>query len=51
MDGLKNWNSKLLPDKIFAEFRIHMMQEYSDFQDVEGLTVNNSLLNQTNMIK
>ena len=28
-----------------------MRQEYSDLQDVGGLTINNSLLNQTNMVK
>ena len=51
MDGLKKWNSKPPVDKTFASFKVHMRQEYSDLQDIGGLTINNSLLSQANMIK
>ena len=51
MDGLQKWNRKLLQDKTFAHFKLHMRQEYSDLQDVGGLTVNNSLLTQANVVK
>ena len=51
MEGLKKWNSKPLCDRTFANFKLHMRQEYSDLQDVGGLSINNSLLNQANIIK
>ena len=51
MEGLKSWNSKASNLKTFKEFKKHIRQEYSDLQDVGGLTVNNSLTNQSNMIQ
>ena len=51
MDELKKSNSKMLQDKMFAHFKLHMRHEYSDIQDIGGLTVNNSLLNKVNMVK
>ena len=51
MEGLKKWNSKASRDKSFANFKIHMRQEYSDLQDVGGLSVNNTLLNQANILQ
>ena len=51
MEGLKSWNSKASNTKTFSEFKKHMRQEYSDLQDVGGLTINNSLTNQVNMIQ
>ena len=51
MEGLKSWNSKASNLKTFKEFKKHMRQEYSDLQDVGGLTVNNSLTNQSNIIQ
>ena len=51
MEGLKSWNSKASDTKTFKEFKKHMRQEYSDLQDVGGLTIENSLTNQTKMIQ
>ena len=51
MDGLKMWNSKPNNTKTFSNFRLHMRQEYLDLQDVGGLTINNSINNQANLIQ
>ena len=51
MDGLKSWNSKASNLKTFKNFKIHLRKEYSDLQEVGGLTINNAMPNQANMIK
>ena len=51
MDGLKKWNSQATNLKTFSNFRKDIRQEYLDLQDVGGLTINNSIVNQTNMIQ
>ena len=51
MDGLKVWNSKASNLKTFVNFKVHMRKEYSDLQDVGGLTIQNTMPNQANMIQ
>ena len=51
MDGLKSWNTKTAQDCTFVNFKFHMRKEYLDSQEVGGLTINNSTLNQVNMIQ
>ena len=51
MDGLKVWNSKTSDLKTFSNFKVHMRTEYSDLQDVGGLTIQNTMPNQANMIQ
>jgi len=50
-DGLKVWNSKPSNLKTFVNFKIHMRKEYSDLQDVGGLTIQNTMPGQANMIQ
>ena len=51
MDSLKAWNSKLLPDKIFAKFKLHMREEHHALRQVGALTIRDSEFSQTNMIQ
>lgn len=50
MDGLKAWNSKASNLKTYTNFKIHLRKEYSDLQEVGGLTISNAMPNQANMI-
>ena len=42
MDSLKAWNSKLLPDKIFTNFKFHMREEHHALGQVGALTIHES---------
>ena len=49
--SLKDWNNKSTDDQTFAEFKTFMRKEYLDLEAVGGLTVNNAMESQANMIK
>ena len=51
MDGLKSWYDKTAPDHIFANFKTHMRNEYLDLHEVGCLIVNNSMLNQADVVQ
>jgi hypothetical protein len=51
MDSLKMWNRKALRDKTYTNMKIFMRAEYSDLDEVGGLTLNNSILNQANILQ
>ena len=51
MDSLKAWNSKLLPDKTFAKFKLHMREEHHALRQVGALTIRDSEFSKTNMIQ
>jgi len=42
MDSLKAWNLKLLPDKTFANFKLHMREEHHALRQVGALTIRDS---------
>ena len=50
-DTLLRWNQKPSADKTFVNLTSFMRKEYLDLQEVGGLTVNNSLLNQANLVQ
>ena len=50
-DTLLRWNQKPSVDKTFVNLTLFMRQEYLDLQEVGGLTVNNSLHNQANLVQ
>ena len=49
--SLKDWNNKSPVDQTFADFKVFMRKEYLDLEAVGGLTVNNGMESQANMIK
>ena len=51
MDSLKTWNRKPLPDKTFVNMIIFFREEYSDLDEVGGLTLINSVLDQANIVQ
>ena len=51
MYSLKAWNSKLLPDKTFAKFKLRMREEQHALRQVGALTIRDSEFSQTNMIQ
>ena len=51
MQSLIGWNKKHIEDKTFANYKIFMRTEYLNLQEVGGLTVKNSILNQVNIIQ
>ena len=51
MDSLKAWNAKLLLDKTFANFKIHMREEHHALRQVGALTIRDSEFSQANMIQ
>ena len=51
MQSLISWNKKHDEDNFFANYKIFMRTEYLNLQEVGGLTVNNSILNQANVIQ
>ena len=51
MNSLKTWNRKSLQDKTFLNMKIFFREEYSDLDEVGGLTLNNSVLNQANILQ
>ena len=51
MDSLKAWNSKLLPDKTFAKFKLHMREEHHVLRQVGALTIRDSEFSQANTIQ
>ena len=51
MEGLKVWNSKASNLKTFGNLKLHMRREYSDLQEVGGLTIQNTMPNQANIIQ
>mgnify|MGYP004184854479 CR=1 FL=1 len=50
-ERIKVWSSKTSDLKTFSNFKVHMRTEYSDLQDVGGLTIQNTMPNQANMIQ
>ena len=51
MDSLKTWNAKLLPSKIFANFKLHMREEHHALRQVGALSIRDSEFSQANMIQ
>ena len=51
MDSLKTWNSKLLLNKTFTKFKIHMREEHHALRQVGVLTIRDSEFSQANMIQ
>ena len=51
MDSLLCWNKKPDADKTFTNLKIFMQEEYHALQEVGGLSVNNLVINQANIIK
>ena len=51
MDSLKAWNTKLLLDKTFANFKIYMREEHHALRQVGALTIRDSEFSHANMIK
>jgi len=51
MNSLKAWNSKLLPDKTFTSFKLHMREEHHALRKVGALTTRDSEFSQTKMIQ
>jgi hypothetical protein len=51
MDSLKTWNWKALQDKTYTNMKSSVRAEYSDLDEVGGLTLNNSILNQANILQ
>ena len=49
MDSLLRWNKKASVDQTFTNLKSFMRNEYLALQEVRGLTVNNSILNQANI--
>ena len=49
MDSLLRWNKKASVDQTFTNLKSFMRNEYLALQEVGGLTVNNSILNQANI--
>ena len=51
MDSLNTWNRKTHQDKTYANMKIFMRSEYSDLDEVGGLSPNNSILKQANILQ
>ena len=51
MDSLNTWNRKTHQDKTYVNMKIFMRSEYSDLDEVGGLSLNNSILNQANILQ
>ena len=49
MDSLLRWNKKSSAPHTFTNFKAFMRDEYLALQEVGGLSVNNSILNQANI--
>ena len=51
MESLKKWNQKPVADKTYDNFKLFMRQEYHDLQEVGGLTVNDGMRHQANILR
>ena len=51
MDSLNTWNRKTHQDKTYINMKIFMRSEYSDLDEVGGLSPNNSILKQANILQ
>ena len=51
MDSLNTWNRKTHQDKTYVNMKIFMRSEYSDLDEVGGLSPNNSILKQANILQ
>ena len=51
MDSLNTWNRKTHQDKTYVNMKIFMRSEYSDLDEVGGLSPNTSILKQANILQ
>ena len=50
-DSLKSWNRKPATAKVYADMKTFMREEYNDLDEVGGLSVDNSSLNQAHILQ
>ena len=51
MDSLKTWNRKEVHLKTYALMKTFMCTEYNNLDEVDGLTIASSNLNQANILQ
>ena len=50
MNSLREWNKKTPADKTYVNMKSFMRNEYLQLQEVGGLTIQNSMTNQANLV-